>query len=437
MQPNPQNPQGTLTPGAPAEAAPMPGGPQSWLRRTALFLVAQNLSLFGSSVVSFAIIWHITLTTSSGVWMMLSTLSAMVPQVLVSLFGGVLADRYNRKTLIMLSDGFIATATLGLAIAFLSGYTRLELLLVVTAVRSVGAGIQTPAVSAIFPQLVPQDKLTKVQGINQTIGSVLMLLSPPVAGVVLGSMGIVATMFVDIITAAMGIGVTSLVRVGKVARSDAPLSIWGDMRAGVRYTLCHPRLRRVILCFAFSMFLITPAAILSPLMVQRSFGPEVWRLTANEVSWTVGNLLGGIYVSLKGEFKNKVRTIAMCLLAFGVVFVLLGFAWDFVSYLVFMTVGGLFLPAISTAQTVYIQENTEPDMMGRVFSILQIMAGSAMPVAILAFGPLADVVSVEVLMIVSGVLLALVGVWYELTGNRESTRGLLSRSACDIKPPSA
>lgn len=427
----------TTAPPGPAQPEAPSALEAGWKRRAALFLTAQNLSLFGSSVVSFAIIWHITLTTSSGIWMMLTTLAAMLPQVLVSLFGGVLADRYNRKTLIMLSDGFIALSTLGLAIAFLLGFTRLELLLVISAVRSVGAGIQTPAVGAIFPQLVPQDKLTKVQGINQTIGSVLMLAAPPAAGVLLGSLGLVSSFFVDVITAALAIAVTSMIRVEKVVRKDVPLSIWADMHAGLRYTLCHPKLRRVILCFGFSMFLITPAAILSPLMVQRTFGPEVWKLTANEVSWTVGNLLGGIYVSVKGDFKNKVLTVAVCLLAFGVLFGLLGAAWDIVSYLVFMGLGGLFLPAISTAQTVYIQEITEPDVLGRVFSIVQIMAASAMPVAILLFGPLADVVSVQLLMIISGVLLAAVGVWYGLTGNRESTRGFLSGSACDIKPPQA
>ena len=406
-----------------------------WIRRSALFLTAQNLSLFGSSVVSFAIIWHITLSTSSGLWMMLATVSSMVPQVLVSLVGGALADRHNRKTLIMLSDGFIALSTLGLAVAFLMGYTRLELLLIVSAVRSAGAGIQTPAVSAIYPQLVPKDKLTKVQGINQTIGSVLMLASPPVAGVLLGSLGIVASFFTDIITAAMAITVTSFIRVEKVTRVNAPLSIWSDMREGIRYTLCHPKLRRLILCFGIAMFLITPAAVLSPLMVQRTFGPEVWKLTANEVSWTVGSLLGGIFVSIKGDFKNKVLTVAVCMLAFGVVFGLMGAAWNFASYLVFMGLGGMFLPAISTAQTVHIQEITEPEVLGRVFSVLQIIIGSAMPVAILAFGPLADVISVELLLIVSGVLLAGVGVWYGLTGNRESTRGLLSGRACAVKPP--
>jgi len=62
-------------------------------RKIALFLLSQNVSLFGSSVVGFAIIWYITLETSSGMWLMLSTICSMLPQVIISLWGGVWADR--------------------------------------------------------------------------------------------------------------------------------------------------------------------------------------------------------------------------------------------------------------------------------------------------------------------------------------------------------
>ncbi|HNW86707.1 MAG TPA: MFS transporter [Candidatus Limiplasma sp.] len=398
--------------------------PMQWKKQATLFLVSQNISLFGSAVVAYAIIWHITLVTSSGVWMMLSTLCAMVPQVAVSLFGGVLADRYSRKALIMLSDGFTAAVTLGMAIALMSGYQQLELLLLISALRSVGSGIQSPSVGAIYPQLVPQQQLTKVQGINQTVSAVLNLLAPPVAGIILGSVGMAATFFVDVSTAILAILVMSRIRVEKIARKDAPLSIWQDMKAGLAYTLGHPMLRRIILCFAASFFLITPAAVLSPLMVQRTFGSDVWMLTANELSWTLGTLVGGVFVSVKGQFKDKVLTVAVCLVAFGVMFGLLGLAWDFVSYLIFMGIGGFFLPAISTAQTVHIQEITEPEVLGRVFSIVDIITASAMPVAILIFGPLADVVSVQLLLIVSGVLLALVGVLYGASGKPGAPAGM-------------
>lgn len=267
-----------------------------WKKQIAYFLVSQNLSLFGSSVVGFTILWHITLETSSGIWVMLSTLCSLLPQVLVSLLGGVWADRYNRKWLIMLADSFIAIATLVLAISFLLGFRRLELLLMVSVVRSIGAGIQTPAVSAIYPQLVPKEQLTKVQGVNQTLNSVLTLVSPAAGGVLLGTVGIVGAFFVDVATALLAVLVMSRIHVKKLPQADESASLWTDLKAGMRYTFGLKQLRHLILCYLFSFFLIAPASVLTPLMIERTFGNDVWRLTANEIVWTVGSLLGGIFV---------------------------------------------------------------------------------------------------------------------------------------------
>ncbi|NLG98718.1 MAG: MFS transporter [Chloroflexi bacterium] len=397
-------------------------------KRIALFLLSQNISLFGSSVVGFAIIWYITLETSSGLWLMLSTICSMAPHAVISIWGGVWADRYNRKYIIMLADAFIALSTLGLALAFLAGYERLELLLVVSAVRSIGGGIQAPSVNAIFPQLVSQDKLTRVQGINQTLNSVLLLLSPAVGGVVLGSMGIVWAFLLDVITAAIAILIISFIKVQKVERTDAPAPLITEVKQGINYAFQHPLLRGIIICYAFSMVLITPVAVLSPLLVERSFGDEIWKLTANEVIWTVGSLIGGVFVSLLGSFKDKIRTIALCLFAFGVTFGLLGVAKPFWVYLTVMGIAGLFMPILATAQTVFIQEIAQPAMLGRVFSILQIVATTAMPIAILFFGPLADVVPVESILVVTGVLLALVGLIYQRSGRTASAAWTASNS---------
>ncbi|MDD2497209.1 MAG: MFS transporter [Desulfitobacteriaceae bacterium] len=390
----------------------------SWKKQIILFLTSQNISLFGSSVVSFSIIWYITLQTSSGKWVMLFTICSLLPQVLISLWAGVWADRYNRKYLIMLADGFIALATLGLAIAFWVGYEKLELLLAISVIRSIGAGIQTPAVSAMFPQIVPMEKLTRVQGINQTLNSVLMLLSPAVGGVVLGSLGISRAFMLDVVTASIAIAVLSFIYIEKVARPVEKTSVFTELRAGISYTLNNKLLRRVLICFGASFFLITPAAVLTPLLVERSFGGDVWRLTANEVVWTVGSLIGGAFVSLHGEFKDKIRTVAICLVAFGVTFALLGVAHYFTIYLIIMGTAGFFMPIIATAQTVLIQENVEATMMGRVFSLVQIVTGTAMPVAILLFGPLADVVSIESILVVTGILLAVVGILYQITNKQ-------------------
>ena len=90
----------------------------TWKGKTFRFLTAQTISLFGSSLVQYAIVWYITLTTSSGKMLTISTLCGFLPQILISLFAGVWIDRYDRKRLIMLSDGVIAFSTLLLALAF-------------------------------------------------------------------------------------------------------------------------------------------------------------------------------------------------------------------------------------------------------------------------------------------------------------------------------
>ncbi|HHY58975.1 MAG TPA: MFS transporter [Clostridia bacterium] len=392
-------------------------GHANWQKQVTLFLISQNLSIFGSSVVSYAIMWHITLETSSGTWMMWFTICSLLPQVVVSLWGGVWADRYNRKYLAMVPDALAALATLGLAVAFWAGYRSLLLLLVASFVRSVTQGIQAPAVLALYPQLVPVDRLTRVQGVNMTLNSILMLLAPAAGGVILGSLGIVWTFMVDVVTASLAVLVLSFIRVEKVRQSGTASSVLAELKEGVLYAFRDRLLKSVLICYGVTFFLVTPAAMLTPLLVERVFGGDVWKLTANEIAWTVGTLIGGVFVSLKGQFRAKIPTVALGLVIHGFCFTLLGLARDFAFYLTAMGIAGFFMPMVSTAQTVLLQENVEQEMMGRVFSLVQIVSGLAMPVAILFFGPLADQVSIGSILVVTGVLLAVTGVLYRLVSH--------------------
>lgn len=383
-----------------------------------LFLVSQNLSIFGSSVVAYSIIWYVTLQTSSGTWMMGITIASMVPHLLISLYSGVWADRYSRKLLIMKSDGFIALATLVLFILFRMGYQHLELLLAVSVIRSLGSGIQGPAVNAIFPQLVPKEHLTRIQGINQSVRSVLLLLSPAVGGVVLSVMNISWAFLLDVVTAGIALLVFAFIKVEQIKQTSETFSVRNEMAEGLSYTFGNPVLKSLIIYYAVAFFLVTPAAILTPLLVERSFGPEIWKLTANEIAWTAGSLLGGVFIALKGQFKDKVHTIALAWIGFGIGFTLLGVAKPFLLYLVVMGFVGIFMPILATAETVLIQEMVEPAKMGRVFSIVELISGFSLPLGILLYGPLADIVSIESLLIVSGLLLVLVGLSYQRSNRR-------------------
>ena len=108
------------------------------------FLGSQTISFFGSSIVQYAILWYLTLTTQSGIIMMLSVVFGFLPTFFISPFAGVWADRYNRKRLIVLSDGVTAFSTLVLIVLFLVGQRSIWVLLVASAIRALGSGIQMP-----------------------------------------------------------------------------------------------------------------------------------------------------------------------------------------------------------------------------------------------------------------------------------------------------
>ncbi|MHB8062118.1 MAG: MFS transporter, partial [Ruminiclostridium sp.] len=133
----------------------------NWKKNIILFLSSQTISLFGSSLVQYAIMWYITLKTQSGVMMTISIICGFVPAFFLSPFAGVWADRYNRKVIIILADSMIAVTTLILAILFFMGFEAMWLLFLMSAIRALGSGIQTPAIGAFLPQLVPEDKLIK------------------------------------------------------------------------------------------------------------------------------------------------------------------------------------------------------------------------------------------------------------------------------------
>ena len=385
----------------------------NWKRSTIIFLASQTLSLLGSMTVSYAVIWYITLETSSGFLMTVSIICSFLPQILISLFAGVWADRYDRKKMIIYADIFIAIPTLLLAFFFLSGITSIWLIFIISIIRSIGSGIQSPAVGAILPQIVPADKLMRVNGINSAIGSVMMLGAPALSGLLLSVFGLSATLFLDFATAALAILILSFLSIAaRVKGPDDPdPNVIRELKDGLAYARSNTLIKYLLIFYALFFFLITPAAFLTPLLVARSFGNDVWLLTANEIAWSVGGLAGGVVVAMTGGCKNRIYTMALSCIAFGILFALLGIASSFPVYLAIMVVAGIFMPFFGTAETVLIQEQVPEYMLGRIFSIISIIASSVLPFGMILFGPLADVVSIEMIMIVTGIIMAILGAY--------------------------
>ncbi len=380
-----------------------------WKRKTLLFMTSQAVSLFGSSLVSYAILWRITLDTQSGFMMTLYLLFGFLPTFFLSPFAGVWADRYDRKRLIMLADGLIAAATLVLAVFFLAGYKDLWLFFVIPLFRALGTAVQTPAVNAFLPQIVPEDQLMKTNGLFASVNSGILLVSPMVSGALLNFTSLELILMIDVVTAMVAILVMLTLKVPAHVRSDADQKkrYWQDLVAGVRYIRRHAYIARFFTYITLLFIMVTPVAILTPLQVTRSFGDDIWRLTAIEVVFSSGMLVGGLLIASWGGFRNRIKTIAFSTLMVGVTTFLLGVVPNFWIYLGIMAVTGLTMPFYNTPATVLLQEKVEPDYMGRVFGVMGMIASGVMPTAMFVFGPLADRIRIEWLLIGSGILLVI------------------------------
>jgi len=376
---------------------------RAWKRDISIFLSGQTVSMFGSMLVQYAIMWHLTLETKSGVVLMASAVFGMLPQAIVSIFGGVWADRLNRKWLIILADGSIAVTTLVLAVFMMSGYQELWLIYLTLAIRSTGAGIQQPAVAALIPQLVPTEQLIRVNGIFQSISSAMMLVAPAVAAGIYASMSIVAIFWVDVVTAIIGIGLLMLIAVPTV-RAVVDTGYFTDLAKGVRYTFTHAFVRWLLVLFAIVFVLTVAPSMLTPLMVVREFGDEVWKLTVNELAFSIGMLGGGLLIAVWGGLKNKVVMILGASVLFGVLTLALGLSTNMWVFFAFMLLVGLAVPFFSTPSTTLLQERVEPEFQGRVFGFVGVVMATAMPVGMLVFGPLADVIPVQWVLIGAGII---------------------------------
>lgn len=390
-------------------------------KKVILFLISQSVTLFGSTLVQMAVVWYATLLTSSGVWVAAFSVCSYFPQFLVSFWGGVWADRFPRKWLIAGADAAIAAVTLAMAAAIpriQDPTVLLFLLLLMSAVRSLGAGIQTPAVHAVLPRLVPEEQLMRVNGINAALQSLVQFAAPAAAGAVLVSSSLRSTLLIDVLTAALGIGLLCMVPLPFRRLPEKKTSAFQELKSGISYAVSNLDAGMLLLIYGGFVFLCVPAGYLSGLFVSRVYGESYGYLTAVELAGFAGMTAGGLLAAFRGQSRKKTRTLRNSLTIFGAMAILMAVSCRFLPYLILMAVYGVALTSVQTALTTLLQEKTEPFMQGRIFGLFSSMYSGFLPLGIAVFGPLADHIPLRILMALSGA--ALIG---------------LGKCSCAIKYP--
>ena len=379
-----------------------------WLRTITIFLVGQTLSLFGSAVVGYAVMWYITLKTGSGWQYALMFIASNLAMALTTVPGGVWADRYPRKYLIIGADAFVAVFTMGLAIVMISGYEKLWLVIVVLCLRGLAGGIQNPAVSASIPQLVPSDRLLRVNSINSSIQSLTFIAAPALSAVLLVYLPLGWILMVDVITAAIGISCVLAISIPRLETAlAAPEGIRGyfsHMGEAARHVLGIPALRRLTILMIIAMVVVIPPAQMTPVLIVRLFGPEQWKLATGEILWSAGSVVGGLVLAAWGGMRNRMTLILIVFALWSVWTLGLGLAPNVWVFFAVMAIYGFTLPAFNTAALTSLQELIPDRLLGRTMGLVNLIFTLATPLGMAIMGPLADIVNIRILTVICGAL---------------------------------
>ncbi len=374
----------------------------------------QALSIVGSQLVQFALIWYLTVETGSATVLATASLAATLPSVVLGPFVGTLVDRWNRRWIMVLADGTVALVTVGLAVLFALDVVAVWHVYAVMLVRSLAASFHGNAMSASTSLMVPVEHLTRIQGINQMLNGGLNVISAPLGALLLSVLPLQGILAIDVSTALIAILPLFFMQVPQPERKEqsAPATVWQDFKAGFRYVVGWPGLLIISLMTVGINFTIIPAFSLLPLMVKEYFGGNAIHLSWVESAMGIGMIAGGALLGVWGGFKSKILTSMVGLMGMGAGTLILALA---PSSVILLAVGGAFLFGVMNPITMgpfyaVIQSRVEPDMQARIFSLLSSVGGGMAPVGLMIAGPVSDWLGIQSWFLLGGAACVLMGV---------------------------
>ncbi|MEF3308553.1 MFS transporter [Paenibacillus sp. GYB004] len=383
-----------------------------WKKTFAIIFSGQIFSILTSAMVQFAVIWHLTETTGSATVLMIAGLAAFLPQALLGPFIGVWLDRWNRKMTMIAADSAIALSSLLLGAYFLLGEPSLPIVYAILTIRSAATAFHAPAFQAAIPLIAPEEQLMRVAGWNQMVFSFSSVIGPALGIAVYSATSLGMVLFLDVAGALLANLMLMLVtiRQPKPGAGRSP-SFREEFRLGwIAFRSVKPV---VILTIATAVFGIVfmPLATLFPLMTLSHFGRGGYSASVVEAVFGIGMIVGGAMLSVTASKLKDTTYMAASLVTIGFTCIASGtvsneaFLW-FVLLSFFM---GAAAPLYNGPYMAMIQRQFEPEMLGRVISLVTSITLLSSPIGLALAGPVVDKYGVQAWFLGSGIVIVLTG----------------------------
>lgn len=374
------------------DEAAIPGSGLRGFRAFLLIWIGQSVSLVGSSLTGFALgVWVYQRTGSVTRFALISLFTAL-PGIVFSPVAGALVDRWDRRSAMVLSDSGAAACTLAVALLLLAGRLEVWHIYVAMALGSTFSAFQWPAYSAATSLLVPKEHLGRSSGMVQMSEAIAQILSPVVAGVLMGVIGIQGIILVDVATFLFALGTLLVVRVPRPPATSEGTASRGSLLHeavfGWTYIRARPGLLGLLLFFAATNFASGIVGVVFTPLVLSFAAVGVLGLLMSVGG--LGFLAGSLTMSAWGGPRRRIVGILGASALSGVVLFAAGFpprVWILgtAAFLYFFS-----LPITNGCSQAIWLSKTAPDVQGRVFAVRRMIAWASLPLAYVIAGPLAD-----------------------------------------------
>lgn len=385
-----------------------------WKASFALLWTGQACSILTSAISQYALVWYLAGRSGSAATLSLATLFAMLPQGILTLFTGSVADRYDRRWIMALADGAIGLVSLGLAAAALGGELSTAAIFLALALRSVGAAFHSPCIQAVTPLIVPEAALTRCAGWSQGIQTISMLVSPALAAILYASFPLSAIIGLDTGGAALAVLFLVLARLPrlKVGGGEKPLHIFRDSLEGFRVLRSKDWLWQLSLLGALFSVVFMPVNALFPLMTMDYFGLNEGAAAFVETAFSIGMLLGSVILGIWGGTKDRIVTMNIACVGMGLCFFFSGLLppSQFLLFTLLTFLTALCAPFYNSLFMALVQSKVEPEYLGRVLGISGAIMTLASPVGLMAPALLGDRFPLPFWFLTAGIGVVLCGI---------------------------
>ncbi|MHA2472614.1 MAG: MFS transporter [Promethearchaeota archaeon] len=386
-----------------------------------LFWSGQLFSMLGSMVVFFVLTFWIADEYGDPMISAFASFLFVVVMTICLPIAGVIADRINKKKLIIFVDSSQALATFILLLLFQFGMANIWVAYIFISLRSVFQAFHVPTVNAIIPTMVPKDKLSRVNGINFLFSGVVQFFAPFIAAILLMFLSVYMIFWVDVITffiALVPLVLITIPSVKKISKSEEAVkkvSFIQEFKVGLKTLMIIPGLIIMTVLSMLLNFLIRPVDSLMALFIIDVHGGGAPHIAFSQMVFTGGMIAGAILTSVKKSWNNKIRVIFISISVALIGYMIFAVAPQG-SFLI-IGIGGVILgfnlPIINSLYQTFLQTTVPADKMGRVSSIDQTLGSAISPLGSLLAGPLALILGIPALFFYCGLigLLVTIGFW--------------------------